>query len=107
GRGDPDVHGMGFDPPAGMLVHDLLGGLLQNGATPATDHTIGAQFHEALHHDPAQSGAPTGHQEALPLEQVGSEHRSSPYFTTTFVQVCGAAVTNGVAHARRTATISA
>jgi len=34
----------------------------------AADHAIRPQFHEAFHHDPAEAGAPAGHQEALSLE---------------------------------------
>ena len=77
-RGDPDVHRMGVDPPARVLGHDLLGGLLQHAAATAADHAIGPQLDELLHHDPAEARAAAGDEEALSLEQIGPKHRTLP-----------------------------
>ena len=87
-RRDPDIDGVGVDPPAGMLGHDLPGGLLQHAAAPAADHAVCAQFDEALHHDPAEARAAAGDQESLSLEQIGPEHRVTPLIALAVRLTC-------------------
>ena len=82
---------MSVDPTPGMLGHDLPGGLLQDAAAPAADHAVGAQFDELLHHDPAEARAAPGDEEALSFEQIGPEHRTTPYDCIGCVVYRGAA----------------
>jgi hypothetical protein len=69
---------MGLDLPARVLVHDLLGGLLQDAAATAADHAIGPQLDELLHHETTETRAAAGDEEALSLEQIGPKHETLP-----------------------------
>ena len=83
----PDVDGVEIHAAAGVLLHHLLGRLLEHAAPAAAYHTVCTQFDELLQHHATEAGAAAGDQKSLSLEQVVLEHASAPPETLEVIRL--------------------
>src|SRR5438128_10783354 len=77
GRGVADIDAVTCDLPAG-LVGEFEGGRIAHGFAAAADEHLGAKLEKLRRHFLAETGAATGHQNALRLEEALLEHGAAP-----------------------------